>query len=126
MTYFEAIRAGQALNKLAGVPLPYQTARQVQRWQAYCAKAMQEAESRDTEICQRLGGKVEGADVRFTDSESAAQYRSEREWLLRQEPTLPLPVKLDLREVLPTLRISADALSALAPVARMEDDDETA
>ena len=126
MTYFEAIRAGQALNKLAGVPLPYQTARQVQRWQAYCTKAMQEAESRDAEICQRLGGKVEGADVRFTDSESAAQYRSEREWLLRQEPPLPLPVKLDLREVLPTLRISADALCALAPVARMEDDDETA
>lgn len=126
MTYFEAIRAGQALGKLAGVPLPYQTARQVQRWQAYCAKAMQEAESRDAEICQRLSGKVEGADVRFTDSEAAAQYRSEREWLLRQEPPLPLPAKLDLREVLPTLRISADALSALAPVARMEDDDETA
>ena len=126
MTYFEAIRAGQALNKLAGVPLPYQTARQVQRWQAYCAKAMQEAESRDAEICQRLGGKVEGADVRFADSESAAQYRSERDSLLQQEPPGALPVKLDLREVLPTLRISADALRALAPVARMEDDDETA
>lgn len=126
MTYYEAIRAGQALNKLAGVPLPYQTARQVQRWQAYCAKAMQEAESRDVEICQQLSGKVEGADVRFADSEAAAQYRSEREWLLRQEPPGALPVKLDLREVLPTLRISADALRALAPVARMEDDDETA
>lgn len=126
MTYYEAIRAGQALNKLAGVPLPYQTARQVQRWQAYCAKAMQEAESRDAEICQQLSGKVEGADVRFADSEAAAQYRSEREGLLRQEPPGALPVKLDLREVLPTLRISADALRALAPVARMEDDDETA
>ena len=126
MTYYEAIRAGQALNKLAGVPLPYQTARQVQRWQAYCAKALHEAEGRDAEICQRLGGKVEGADVRFADGEAAAQYRSEREWLLRQEPPGVLPAKLDLRETLPTLRISADALSALAPVARMEDDAETA
>lgn len=125
MTYDEAIRAGAALQQLSAVPLPYPSARLVIAWQNYCAAALQELRDDDEELCRSSGGaKADDGSVHFPTQAAADAFRAGRDRLLRGVIQRPQPLKLDLRETLPQLRISANALCALRPVTLMEDDDE--
>lgn len=116
----DVIAAWRAMEELAGVRLPYRTAREAANLRRRLREEYETAAEREMALAAELGVEIlEAGRFRTRDPEKEAAFRREVERQMNEEAEIGLPA-LDLSGFADTLRVSPECLEALEGIVIFE------